>query len=124
METEQIMEMLKAMRAKAEANREVLKGIIDANKKFMRKDIKSSQAEMRSILDTWITDKRDARKKTTACQEVTGANPEKIEPNSGEEEALVKQQEIYNEEVPGHSLRACRKETAASQEATETEPDP
>jgi hypothetical protein len=50
METEQIMEMLKAMQAKAEADREVLKGIMDANTKSMREDIKSGQEEMRPII--------------------------------------------------------------------------
>jgi hypothetical protein len=55
---------------------------------------------------------------------VKGANPEKIEPNSGEEEAVVEQQEISKEEVAVHSPRACRSETVASQEATKTEPDP
>jgi hypothetical protein len=49
-----------------------------------------------------------------------------MEPNSGEKEDVVERQEIPNEEVVIHSLRACRKETAVSQEATEaekTEPD-
>jgi hypothetical protein len=36
----------------------------------------------------------------------------------------VERQKIPNEEVAIHSLRACRSETAASQEATKTEPDP
>jgi hypothetical protein len=46
-----------------------------------------------------------------------------MEPNSGEEETTVEQQEIPNEEVAVHSLRTCRSETAASQVATKTEPD-
>jgi hypothetical protein len=50
METEQIMEMLKAMQAKAEADREVLKGIMDANTKSVREDIKSGQEEMRPTI--------------------------------------------------------------------------
>jgi hypothetical protein len=36
----------------------------------------------------------------------------------------VERQENSNEEVAIHSLRACRRETAASKEATETKPDP
>jgi hypothetical protein len=36
----------------------------------------------------------------------------------------VERQEISNEEVAIHSLRACRGGTAASQEGTATEPDP
>jgi hypothetical protein len=52
----------------------------------------------------------------------------KMEPNSGEKEAVVEQQEISNKEVAIHSLRAGRSKIAASQEATEantekTEPD-
>jgi hypothetical protein len=46
-----------------------------------------------------------------------------MEPNSGEKEAVVERQEIPNEEVAIHSLRTCRSETVASQEAMETEPD-
>jgi hypothetical protein len=57
------------------------------------------------------------------------ASIKKMEPNSGEKkEAVVEWQKIPNEEVAVHSLRACRSETAASQETTEadtekTEPD-
>jgi hypothetical protein len=52
----------------------------------------------------------------------------KMEPNSGEKEAVVEQQEISKEEVASHSLRACQSKTAASQAAMEantekTEPD-
>jgi hypothetical protein len=79
---------------------------------------------MRSIICAWITDMKDARKKMTACQEVTGANPQKMEPNPGEKEDIVERQKIPNEEVTIHSLRTCRSETAASREETETEPDP
>jgi hypothetical protein len=55
---------------------------------------------------------------------VTRANPEKIEPNSVEEETVVEQHDIPKEEVAFHSLRTYRSETAPSQEATETKPDP
>jgi hypothetical protein len=56
------------------------------------------------------------------------ANIKKMEPNSGDKEAVVEQQKIPNEEVAVHSLRACRSEIADSQEATEantekTEPE-
>jgi hypothetical protein len=81
-------------------------------------------AAFKGKMDARIADVKDARKTTTACQEVTGANPDKIATNSGEKETVVEQQEIPNEEVAVHSLRTCRSETAASQEATKTEPDP
>jgi hypothetical protein len=56
------------------------------------------------------------------------ASIKKIEPNSGEKEAVVEQQKIPNEEVSVHSPRACQSKTAASRETTEadtekTEPD-
>jgi hypothetical protein len=57
------------------------------------------------------------------------ASIKKMEPNSGEKETVVERQKIPNEEVAVHTPRACRSETAASQEATEantekSEPDP
>jgi hypothetical protein len=70
---------------------------MDANAKSMREDIKCGQAEMRSILDAWITDIKDAWKKMTACQEVTGANPEKIEPDLGKMQSVEEHQEIPKE---------------------------
>jgi hypothetical protein len=107
MDVQQIMEMVKAMQEKADANNESDRKQTDANLKDLREDIKSSQAEMRAILDAWITDIKDTRKKTTACQDVTGPNPEKMEPNLGEKEAVMEQQEISKEEITVHSPRAC-----------------
>jgi hypothetical protein len=63
-------------------------------------------------------------KETTTCHDEMEASIKKMEPNSGEKEAVVGRQKIPNEEVAVHSLRACGSETAAFQEATETEPDP
>jgi hypothetical protein len=74
---------------------------------------------MRSILDAWITDIKDARKKMTASQEATEANPEKMEPNLKEKEAVLEWQEIPNEEAAIHSLRACQIEMMACQETKE-----
>jgi hypothetical protein len=156
----QIIEMLKAMQekadadrkadqveaeanqAKAEADREDLKGMLnvtqerlDANTKSMQENIKSGQAEMRSAIgaieekmDAWRANMKDDQEETTTCQYAMGTSLKNMESNSGEEEAVVEQQEICNEEVAVHSLRAYRRETAGSQEATEantekTEPD-
>jgi hypothetical protein len=82
---------------------------------------------MRSLLDAWITDIKDALKRT-AWQDEMEASIKKMEPNSGEKEAVVERQKIPNEEATVHSPRACQSETASSQEATEantekTEPD-
>jgi hypothetical protein len=41
-----------------------------------------------------------------ACQEEMEANPEKMEPNPGEKEAVVERLEIPNEDVAIQSLRA------------------
>jgi hypothetical protein len=87
--------MLKTMQENADANRKADRGLLLA----MRQEIKCAQAEIRSTIDAWITDIRDARIKTTACQEVTGANPEKTEPNPGEKETSVEHQEIPKEDA-------------------------
>jgi hypothetical protein len=68
-------------------------------------------------MDACVASRRDFR-------EVTMSYQEKMEPNSGKMETVVERQKIPNVEVEIHSLKACRGETAASQEATETEPDP
>jgi hypothetical protein len=70
-------------------------------------------------MDAWIAAMKDDRKERTACQEATEANPEKMEPNTGEKEAVMERQEIPNKEATIHSLRACRKKTMTCQERTE-----
>jgi hypothetical protein len=111
-----------------DAHRKADQEKVDADRKAYREDIKSDKAKMiaafKNKMDAMIANLKNGRKKTTACQEVTGAKPETIEPNPGEKEAIMEQQEIPNEEVAVHSQRTCRSETAASQEATKTEPDP
>jgi hypothetical protein len=133
------MEMLIEMEADREADqekadadrttdRDFLKAIMGANAKSMREIIKSGQAKMvaafKEKMVAMIANIKNDRKKTTACQDVTGANPETTELNSREKETVVEQHEIPNEEVAVHSQRTCRSETAASQEDTETESDP
>jgi hypothetical protein len=80
-------------------------------------------------MDAWSAKRKNDRKETMAYHNEMQASIKKMEPNSGENEAVVERQEISKEEVAIHSLKACRSETAASQEATEveaekTEPDP
>jgi hypothetical protein len=49
---------------------ELLKGIMDANAKSRREEIKSGEAEMRSILNAWMRDIKDAQKeKAPSCHE-------------------------------------------------------
>jgi hypothetical protein len=70
-------------------------------------------------MNTWITHIRDGRKEKTACQEATEANPEKMDPNPGEKDIVVRQ-EIPKEEVAVYSIRACRNERKTCQGAAET----
>jgi hypothetical protein len=81
------------------------------------------ETEHQEKMDAWIADMKDSPKDRTAYQEATEANPEKMEPNQGEKEAVVERQEIPNEEVAIHSLRASRNERTACQEATEESPE-
>jgi hypothetical protein len=60
----------------------------------MREDIISGQAEMRSIFDPWLTDLKDGRKETTACQEAT-----ETEPNPGMMRSTEEHQEISKGEA-------------------------
>jgi hypothetical protein len=50
---------------------------------------------------------KDGRKERSDCQDEMEANPKKVEPNTGEKEAIVERQKIPNEEATIHSLRAC-----------------
>jgi uncharacterized protein (DUF885 family) len=95
---QQMLELLLANQAKAEADREELKGMMnatqermDANTKSMREDIKSGQAEMRSTIgaieekmDAWIANRKDDREETTACQYEMETSIKQFEPNAGE----------------------------------------
>jgi hypothetical protein len=81
----------------------------DINRKEMRKEIKSGQAEMRSIFNTWIANMRDDRKVRTACQEAMEASLEKVEPNLGEKGGGSGTAGDSNEEAAIHFLRACRR---------------
>jgi hypothetical protein len=119
---------MKAMHKHMEADREVLKEIMNANTKTMREDIKSDQAEMRSTIDAfkekmdaWIANRKTDRKETTACHVEMEASIKKMESNSGEKEAVLERQKIPNEKVAVHSLRARRSEAAASQETMEAD---
>jgi hypothetical protein len=89
---------------------------MNANTKAMREDIKSGQAEMRSIvgaieekMDVWVAHRRDDQKGRMSCQEMM--------------EALLE-----CEELTSADMKACQ-EAATCHEATEAdtekiEPDP
>jgi hypothetical protein len=126
----EMQEMMERLLAEMNANTKAMQEQADPNTKAMQElqNLKFDQAKINAALkkktDAIIANIKDTQRKTTACQEVTGANPEKIKPYPGEKETSVKQQEIPNEEVAVHSLKECRSEKTASQEATETKPDP
>jgi hypothetical protein len=123
-----MQEMMERLLAEIRADRKAYREQLQDRMKTYQEDLKSDQAKMivafKKKTDAMIANIKDARKKTTACQEVTRANPEKIEPNSGEEETAVNRHEIPNEEIAVHSLRTCQSERAASQEDAESDPDP
>jgi hypothetical protein len=108
--------MLAEIKADREADRKELKEMMDANTKAMREDIKSGQAEVRSIVkalhenvDACVASRRDDREVTVSCQEM-------MEPR------------LECEEPVSEDIKACQ-ETTTCHEATEggtekTEPDP
>jgi hypothetical protein len=113
---EEIKENLLArLEAKTEANQAKM----DIKLKEMSEEIKSGQAEMRSTVNAWIADMTEDQKERTACQAAMEANPEKMEPNPGEQEATVEWQEIPNEKVAIHERKACQEVTEANPEKME-----
>jgi hypothetical protein len=113
---EQIMEMLKAMQEKAEADREILKGITEANTKSMREDIKIGQAEIRSIvgafqekLDACVASRRDDQKETMSFQETTEAHLECDEQTPVTMESEEKHQEAPKEDAVVKPVKGRKK---------------
>jgi hypothetical protein len=91
--------MLAEIRADRTADREDLKGIMDAN-------AKSIVRAFHEKMDACVANMKDDQKETTDCHDEMEASIKKMEPNSGEKESVVKQQEISKTEVAIHSLRA------------------
>jgi hypothetical protein len=91
---EKMIAKRKADREEVAARLEAIHDKTDANQ--MRLEPKTEHQEM---MDAWMADMKDDRKERTSCQEA-------MEPNPGEMETVVKQQEIPNEEEAIHSLRA------------------
>jgi hypothetical protein len=117
---EKMMTKWKADRDKRKAERKADKAKLEAiqDKTYANYMRLEPETEHQEKMDAWIADTKNGRKERTACQEVE-ANPEKIEPNLGEQEAVVERQEIPNEKAANHSVRACRRETMACQETPE-----
>jgi hypothetical protein len=113
---QEMIERLLAGQAKAEADREVLKGITDANTKSMREDIKTGQAEMRSIvgalqekMDACVARMRDDQKETMSFQEMAEAHLECEEQTSvtmeSEEHQVVPKDEAVVKTGKGRKTR-------------------
>jgi hypothetical protein len=64
------------------------------NRDELREEIKSGQAEMKSIVNAWIQDMKDGRKKAVVCQETTEARLECEEPTSVDMESESEQREF------------------------------
>jgi hypothetical protein len=77
--------LLTEMNANMKSNHERLGAKIDAKTKAMQKMFGTNQEKM----DTWIANRKNDRKETTACHNEMEANIKKMEPNSGENVAVV-----------------------------------
>jgi hypothetical protein len=109
-----MQEQMDAYQAKTDSDREADQINVQEMMKATQKDTKSGQAEVRSIvraieekMDAWIANMKDDREETTAYQYAMQTSLKKMETSLGEKEAVVERQEISNEEVAIHSLRAC-----------------
>jgi hypothetical protein len=96
MESQQIVELLLAMRQEMNASTKTFKEKTDA----LVANIK------------------------TACQCAVERSLKNMESNPEEKETVLEQHDIPNEVVEVHPLKECRSEKAASQEDTEMKPDP
>jgi hypothetical protein len=80
------------------------------NDEKMMQQIMEMLAEMNAKLDS-------NQKKTEATD--FRVNPENMEPNPKENEAVLERQRVHNDETAIHSLNACRSETMECQQTTE-----
>jgi hypothetical protein len=112
--------ILEQMMAKSDDSRTAIKELTDAiqarrkathDKKDTNQMRLEPKTEHQEKMDVWIAHMKDGRKERKACQEVTEAKPEKMEPNPGEKEVIVERKKIPNEAATIHSLRACQEMT-------------
>jgi uncharacterized coiled-coil protein SlyX len=83
---------------------ETLIAKLNAKMEAIRTKMDNNQAEMRSVTDEWMTDMKDARKETTACNEAkkTVPDPEMIQ-------SVEKHQEVPREEAAVTPVKGLRK---------------
>jgi hypothetical protein len=112
-EVEQIMEMLKTMQEKADANRKIYKEEMmekmDANMKTMLARMDAMHKKMMDRMDAWLTDTNDNREETMACQETMEACLECKEPASEEIKPEVADEEVPLEDATRMPVREPRK---------------
>jgi hypothetical protein len=78
---------------KAEADRKADREETKAYREDL-KEIKSGQAELRSIVNAWLTDMRNTPKETMACQETMEARLEEKKPASMDMTPEVAQEQV------------------------------
>jgi hypothetical protein len=71
----------------------------NAKLKEMGEEIKSGQAEMRSIVNAWIADMMKDRKETMSCQVTTAACLDSKEQNPEDMESEVEHREVPTEDA-------------------------
>jgi hypothetical protein len=81
----------------------------DVNINEIGEEIKSGQAEMKSIGNAWIADMKDGRKETMACQGKTEARLECEESTSVDMEREAEYREVPKEEVAVMPVGGLRK---------------
>jgi hypothetical protein len=111
------------MKQEIRATQEQMLAKMEANTKAIRKDIKSGQEEMRSIVDALMTDRNNDRKETTTSQEATEVNTEKTEPDP-EMKAVAEHQEVPMEEAVVKSSGTMKKRHRGRHRAAERRGDP
>jgi hypothetical protein len=85
-----------------------------ADREKIQAETATIRAETKAMRDKRMETRWDDRKESTACQDAMEGTIKKMEPHSEEKEAIVERQEISNEMVAVHSLKACRSYRAAS----------
>jgi hypothetical protein len=95
---QQMLQQLLAMQEKADADRKAYQEKVDADRKAFKER-----------MDALIANIRFDRKETTACQEVTGANPEKIELDSGMMQSAEEHQEFTQKDAVAKPVGEPRK---------------
>jgi hypothetical protein len=101
------------MMANIETDREEMMARMDANQERMNaglsEEIKFCQAEMKSVVNTWIADMKDVRRETVSCQVTTGACLASKELNLEDMESEVEHVELPTEEASVKSSGTMKK---------------